>query len=353
MHKIALFSLSVLFVACATAPEPHPAPKLDPSYVSNAVRLSLECVDVEHPNHYDRFYSSKKPREIHPSFFGCYDWHSSVHGHWAMLRALHRAPEIKESQAIRSTLSRHLKKDLITGELAHFEKEKGFERPYGYGWFLRLVAEIEGSPLPEAKAWRESVKPLENLLVSRWIEFLPKLVRPQREGTHSNTAYALAHSWDYAKKVRNKALLTAIKLRARDLYGKDVNCPLAYEPSAADFISPCFAEAELMARILAPREFRSWFSSFLPGLSAERLAPVLPRDTKDYQLGHMVGLLFQKASSMAVVAAALEGSEAALLRQASEQSAAAGWKLLFDSGYGGTHWLASFAIHYFSGVGLD
>lgn len=353
MQKTALFSLSLLIVACATVPAPQPAPKLDQSYASNAVRLSLECVDVEHPNHYDRFYSSKKPREIHPTFFGCYDWHSSVHGHWAMLRVLHQTPELKEAGAIRSALSRHLKKDLIERELGHFHKEKGFERPYGYGWFLRLVEEIDRSPLPEAKTWRESVRPLENLLVSRWMEFLPKLVRPQREGTHANTAYALAHSWDYAKRVGNERLMEAISVRARELYGNDVNCPLDYEPSAADFISPCFAEAELMARVLPRREFRSWFRNFLPAITAERLAPVIPRDTKDYQLGHMVGLLFQKASSMAVVAAALDGSEAELLRRASGRNAEAGWKLLFDSGYGGTHWLASFAIHYYSGVGLD
>jgi hypothetical protein len=339
----------ILFLVLANS---YALADFDAAYASKAVKLSLECVDQEHPNHYDRFYSSKKPREIHPAFFGCYDWHSAVHGHWAMLRVLHRFPAIAEAAAIKSALNKHLTADLLRGELAHFEKEPGFERPYGYGWFLRLVEEIESSPLPEAKKWRENVRPLEKLLVDRTMIFLSKLVRPMREGMHANTAYALAHIWDYAKRVKNQELQEAIRVRAKLLYGKDVNCPLSYEPSAADFISPCFVEAELMGRVLSRAEFRAWFKKFMPKLSERDLEPVIPLDVKDYQLGHLVGLLFQKAASLQAVNAFLGGKEKRLL-QSAEKHAEAAWRLMFESGYGGTHWLASFAIYYYSSVSLD
>lgn len=324
--------------------------EFDSAYAQKAVKLSLECVDQEHPNHYDRFYAAKKPREIHPTFFGCYDWHSAVHGHWAMLRVLHSFPNLPEAEAIKATLARHLTADLIQGELKHFEKEKHFEQPYGHGWFLRLVEELHRSSLPEAKAWRENVRPLEELLVARTLAYLPSLPRPLREGMHLNTAYALAHIWDYAKTVGNAKLAEAIALRAKELYGKDRDCPLRYEPSGYDFISPCLAEAELMGRVYSKAEFSAWFRRFLR-LGDKDLAPVMPTDLKDPYIGHLIGLMFQKASSLQLLNERLGGKNKRL-KNAAEKQAQTGWKLMFDSGYGGTHWLASFAIHYFSGVGV-
>lgn len=321
----------------------------DESYAAKAVKLSIECVDKEHPNHYDRFYAAKKPREIHPSFFGCYDWHSAVHGHWSMLRVLHKFPGISEAVEIKKKLDAHLTAELMKAELAHFEKEKSFELPYGYGWFLRLVQELHQSPLPEAKVWRENVRPLEVTLAGRIPGALAKFTRPLREGMHLNSAYSLNHIWDYAKAVGDMKLSAAIADWAKKTYSKDVNCPIAYEPSGYDFISPCLAEAELMSRVLTAKEFKRWFGKFLPGKT--KLEPVMPSDLKDPYIGHLIGLMFQRASSLQVIHKALGGSDPALLR-AAKLHADTAWKLMFDSGYGGEHWLASFAFHYYTQVGL-
>lgn len=326
-----------------------PAAVFDAAYASKAAALSLHCTAEAKPHYYEKFTKQATPRADHPAFFGCYDWHSSVHGHWALLRILHAYPAIPERGAILARLNAHLRPEKIARELAYFKAQPGFEMPYGYAWFLRLAAELRGSPLPEAKAWAEAIAPLESYLVGNFLAYLGKINRPMRSGTHSNTAFAMNHIWDYSVAAGNGGLRAAIAAKARALYAGDANCPLAYEPSSGDFISPCFEEADLLRRVLPSEEFRGWFAKFLPVIAPGLVAPVLPLDSKDYILGHLIGLMYQKATAMRGVATALGSADpaAALLRRAADAQAATGWRLMFDSGYGGTHWLASFAVFYF------
>lgn len=323
------------------------------TYAKKAVRLSLDCVEQEFPNTYERVDKKIKPKEIHPAFFGCYDWHSSVHGHWAMLRVLHAFPKIAEKEQIIATLDRHLKKDLLKKEENLFRKEPNFELPYGVGWFLRLVAEVRSSHLPEAKQWSDATRSLEQLLVQNLYRYLKSPNLPNRTGLHDNTAFALMHAWDYAVAVGEKKLQNAVRAAARKFYFSDESCSLVSEPKEGDFISPCFVEADLMRRILSEKEFANWEKKFFPVLEPSWLAPVIPSNPKDYFLSHMIGLMYQKASSMRSVGLSLDGSDPRreVLLRASQEQSETGWNLLFDSGYGGTHWIASFAIFYYTNAG--
>ena len=357
MKTLALSVLFFISVAELAMSAVAPAPRLDPAYAAKALGLSIHCTQETKPHLYDRYCEGEgcgNPKEKHPAFFGCFDWHSAVHGHWAMLRVLHAFPELPEAKQALAILNRHLTKANLEKELAYFKGDRLFERPYGWAWYLRLSEEVSRSTRPEAAGWAEALKPLETHLVGLTKEFLANLSRPSRVGTHSNTAYALIHMRDYAVAKGDTAFLALIDERSRALYGKDRNCPLAYEPSEGDFVSPCFTEADLMRRVLPAKEFATWFNGFLPKIAADQLKPVVPRDIKDYILGHMIGLMYQKASAMSGVAASLPArdSRRALLEKASLNQAATAWGLMFDSGYGGTHWLASFAIYYYDRIGI-
>jgi hypothetical protein len=324
-------------------------------FASRALQLSLHCVDQEEP-HWDEGQGSA-PHAVkarHPAFYGCFDWHSAAHGHWAMLRAADVVPDLPEKDEVVRTLSRHLTAANLRGELAFLEKNPGFEEPYGWGWMLRLGEELRRSTLPEARGWVKAVGPLERFLVRRMERYLAALREPNRVGMHDNTAFAMVHAWDYAREAGNEGFRKYLEKRARELYLPDHDCPLASEPGPTDFLSPCFEEADLMRRVLAPEEFRAWYSAFLPDVKPGQLEPVAPSDPTDYYQVHLVGLMYSKSSAMSGVAAQLEPGDprrTVLLDSVQAQIDTAG-RLMFGSGYGGTHWLASFAIYYYSGVGL-
>lgn len=317
------------------------AKEMNQELASRVVKLSLDCVDKELPH-----MEKKSAKKEHPSFFGCYDWHSSVHGHWAMLRILSKF-DLPEKQSIIKKLTQHLERKKIKTEIKNLKRISSFEIPYGYGWFLRLSEEVERSSLPEAKKWRKAIRPLEQKIVRELSKYL-KRSTPVRVGTHDNTAFAMTHAWDYALAVKNNKFQRMLRKRALAFYGKDEKCALDKEPQGTDFISPCFIEADLMRRILAPKDFELWFNRFIPALSEEQLKPVIPSDPKDYQIGHLIGLMFQKASSLRAVGEALSSENAMRekLLHAAKLQAEEGWKWIFQSGYGGEHWLASFAIFY-------
>jgi len=352
-----------LLAACSSQPatiaQPELAwerPHLDPAYASQAVKLSLHCVDTEEP-HYNEGQGTKDGiiRKHHPAFFGCYDWHSAVHGHWAMLRAMNQVPGLEESEKIKAVLGRHLKASALQAELAYQNAHPGFERPYGWAWALRLSEEIHRSSFPEAKSWAKAIAPFESRMEALMLGYLREGEAPNRKGQHYNTAYALVHAWDYAIARNRTELKAEIERFARGAYLSDAACVLANEPGAHDFISPCFVEADLMRRVLGRAEFSSWFDRFLPRISPEHLKPVIPGNLKDPYQVHLVGLMYQKAGAILGVAELLpEGDprRATLIRASREQSETA-WKCMFESDYGGPHWLASFAIHYYTAIGLD
>jgi hypothetical protein len=354
----AFFSgVAAVLAACThlahRAPSTVEAPRLERDFASKAVQLSLHCVDTETP-HADERNGTARPKDAHPAFYGCFDWHSAVHGHWAMLRAVDVVEGLPERDAIVATLGRHLTKENLAKELVFFRKNEGFEQPYGWGWLLRLGTELRASRLPQAKSWLRNLEPLEARLEAAMGTYLHDLKQPDREGVHGNTAFAMIHAWDYARALGKEEFRAYVERRARDLYGKDVDCALAAEPGPYDFISPCFVEADLMRRVLGPEEFRSWFAKFLPSPAVFQLKPVPPQDlTNPYQV-HLVGRMYEMASAMMGVARALDATDPRrqlLLDGVKAQIDTAG-PLMFQSNYGGTHWLASFAIYYYSGTGL-
>jgi hypothetical protein len=335
---------------------------LDAARVSAFVRLSLDCVDREYPNKPSNIVDGDEtvlpPRELTPAFFGCFDWHSAVHGHWAMVRALKAYPELAEADAIRRVLADHLTRERLAAELGHFAKNRNklFERPYGWAWFLRLAAELRGWDSPEAAGYLANMQGLVALLSRRTEEYVRALSVPVRVGTHNNTAFALAHILDYARGAGDTRLETTLVEAALRFYGEDRGCPVGYEPSGEDFVSPCLAEADLMRRVLAPEAYVGWLEGFLPPPDSPSFAAIAEppeiRDRHDPRIGHLIGLDFHRAWCFEGIAGALPADHAwrpALFRAAALHCTE-GVGQMFDSGYGGAHWLASFALFHLSGA---
>lgn len=330
---------------------------------SKLVALSLKCVAREYPNKPSDVQSSDAdllpPRRLHPAFFGCFDWHSSVHGHWTLVRILKRFPKLPEAGRIRAALSASLAPERIRGEVAYFttENRRLFERPYGWGWLLRLAAELRAFDDTDAKRWAAALLPLERRVVELTLGYLPRLSLPVRAGTHHSTAFALVHVRDYARVAGNQALLAAVDEAARRFFLGDRGCPTDYEPSGEDFVSPCLAEADLMRRVLPPDELGRWLDGFLPPLASPRFQsmrrPPEIRDVKDAKLVHLIGLMFHRAWTLQGLAGALGPGDPrkASLGQLATIHEHEGLRLLFTRDYGGSHWLASFAVYSLSDAG--
>ena len=342
------------------------SPQLTPQLASRLVRLSLDCVDRPWPNKpghiLDGDSALRPPSELTPAFFGCFDWHSAVHGHWAMLRVLRHVPAIPEHMEIRRQLDAHFTVERLQKEKSFFalERNRTFERPYGIGWLLRLTAELHSYAEldPSTRRWEDSVAPLAQLLGERFSTYLSRLSVPVRAGTHDNTAYAMIHAIDYASVVKNESFRMLLIQRAKDFYLADRACPVPYEPSGEDFISPCLVEADLMRRVLSPSEFAHWLGAFLPRSDTPEFArlrtPIAVRDRHDPRIGHLIGLSFQRAAALRGIARSLPKGhpEVESLERIAAVHAKDGLTQMTDSGYGGEHWLASFALYLLTNVGM-
>jgi hypothetical protein len=331
-------------------------PALSAQQASKLVQLSLHCADREYPNKPSNILDGDEtvlpPRKLTPSFFGCFDWHSAVHGHWTMVRILRLFPDLPEAHRINEILDSHLTAELIAREMAYFEasRNKTFERPYGWGWMLRLQAELVSWNCQRGSRLAAAVGPLATLLAGRMASYLKQLSFPIRAGTHTNTAFAMVHAWDYGEVTNDREFLDVLAENARRFYLQDTHCPADYEPSGEDFISPCLAEADIMRRVLEPTEFTAWFDAFLSkdGVDLENLLlPPEVRDPEDPKIGHLIGLHFHRAWTMRGMASALADDHPmnSLFTKSAAAHCEAGSKLVFESGYGGSHWLASFAVY--------
>ena len=317
--------------------------------------LPLECVEKEYPNKLGHVLGSSEdvgtPKSLHPAFYGCFDWHSAVHGHWSMVKLLKMFPEVAQAESMKQLLRTHISKENIAQEVAYFNgpHNKNYERTYGWGWLLKLAEELHTWDDPLARELEENLQPLSDLIAQKLVAYLPKLQYPVRVGTHSNTAFGLAFSWDYAKTMQDQVLLNAISDRARHFYTKDSGCPLPWEPSGADFLSPCFEELDLMRRILPEEDFMSWVNQFLPELSNPNfeLDVALVGDRKDGQLVHLDGLNFSRAWVLFGLAQHYPETYGHLVPLAQKHVAYSFPNLLGDS-YEGGHWLGSFAIYALS-----
>ena len=339
--------------------------KLTGKQVAAFAELALAGLDKEYPNKPQHVMtgpeSKLSPRELHPAFFGCFDWHSSVHGHWMLVRLLKLYPDHAAAAEIRRRLDAHFSRALLQREFDYFtvKENVSFERMYGWAWCLRLAAELHAWDDPQARQWRDNMRPLESKLVELTMAYLPKLSFPVRTGVHPDTAFALAQTLDYAQTVGNTALAELVSRRSRTYYLDDAKYNDAYEPSGEDFFSPALNEADLMRRVLKPDEFATWLDRFLPGLgdgSAKRLlAPVEVSDVADPKLVHLAGLNLSRAWALAGIARGLPVQDLRVkrLEEAAAKHAEKGLGYVFSGYYEGEHWLATFAIYALSDVGTN
>ena len=333
--------------------------RLNEKLAKELVSLSVKCVDKKYPYKIGYRFSDEswlKPHyELTPSFYGCWDWHSAVHGHWAMVKILKEYPEIIDRDVILSKLDKNLTKENLNKEYQFFKQDfaKGFERTYGWAWLMKLYSELVSWDNEKAQKWANNMKPLVDLLSERTVLFLDKLSSPLRPGTHANTAFSFSLMIEYSIVANDKLLFNKIKEYSIKNFLGDINCPVQYEPSGTDFLSPCLAEAALMSQILEKREFNEWLYKFLPSFDEVSFGNIInpPEvlDPEDPGIGHLIGLMFHRAWTLKDIAMKLEkNSNKNLLLKIAKKHSEEGYNIMFESGYGGEHWLATFAIYNFS-----
>ena len=317
---------------------------LDAGAASHFARLALQCAEKEYPNKLDHVMNGphevQSPRALHPAFYGCYDWHSTVHGHWMLVRLLRQFPQLPEAPEIRRQLDEHLSEQPVAVEVAYFGQpnRKSFERTYGWAWLLKLQAELRSWDSPEARRWAQALEPLADTVTRALSDFLPRQTYPIRTGVHPNTAFGLTLALDYAQAVHDEKLGALIAERARTYFAKDTEAPLKWEPGGEDFLSPALEEAALMARILSPSAFRSWMKAFLP---AVKLTPAIVSDRTDPKIVHLDGLNLSRARCLYALSTALRRPA---LAQLGDTHAQASLPFIASGSYEGEHWLGTFAV---------
>lgn len=320
--------------------------------------LAIDCVHREYPNKVSRTMDSDAevgpPRELFPVFYGCFDWHSSVHGHWLLVRLLHVGPEDAPwRETARAKLEKSFQPEKIKGEIAQFARPArgSWERPYGLAWYLQLMTELRQWDDPQGKEWLARLEPLEKDIADSLKAWLPKLAYPIRLGTHNQSAFAFGLMLDWARESGDIEMEDLIVERSLTFHKNDKNCPLAYEPSGEDFLSPCLMEADLMRRILPQQEFSDWLSAFMPNIPTDGrsgwLAPGIVKDASDGKLVHLDGVNSSRAWNLYNIARALPAGDPrkASLVAAAKVHADTGVAAVSDEHYSGSHWLASFATY--------
>jgi Protein of unknown function (DUF2891) len=357
---IAVLIFGAISTVAQTSKSKLPGRSLTQAQASHFAGLALKCVTREYPNKPEHVMNAshdvQSPKSLHPAFYGCYDWHSSVHGHWMLVRLLVMFPNLPEAQTIRQTVSANLTAENIRVETAYLQQpnRQSFERTYGWAWLLKLAEEVSRLDDAEAKSWQKNLQPLVDALVSRYVSFLPKQTYPIRTGVHPNTAFGLAFAFDYAKTVGNEQLAALIAERSRTYFAKDTNYPAGWEPGGEDFFSAALMEADLMRRVLSAAEFRRWFHRFLPKLAAGSpkalLHPATVTDRSDPKLVHLDGLNLSRAWCMRSIAASLPPSDSSRRRLVTAARLHADDALahVASGDYSGEHWLASFAVYLLS-----
>ena len=329
--------------------------------IADLAQLALSCVHKEYPNHISHTLQSDSdvapPRDLTPAFYGCLDWHSSVHGHWLLARLARLYPGSKFAESARAALSQSLTETNLLAE-AQYVSAKGrrsFERPYGIAWLLQLAAELEEWDDPQVNQWREAIRPLELVLIERLTAWLPDLTYPVRSGTHSQTAFALGLALDWARVTGDQDVESLIEERVVTLYANDSDCPIHYEPSGADFLSPCLAEADLMRRVYSVDRFGHWLSQFLHiPVGDDWLSPAFVSDRSDPHIVHLDGLNLSRAWMLAGIASALRPEDPRLqvILSAATSHREAGLEGVNPDHYAGSHWLGSFAMYLVTRRGL-
>ena len=369
--------LTVPLLLLATAPTPAPAAVVPASPAPLAVfdaraaarfaDLAFACAGREYPNKIAHVLAGdadvKPPRELTPAFFGCFDWHSAVHGHWLLARLARTFPGAELAPRARAALAASLTPEKIAAEVRYLEGpgRADFERPYGLAWLLQLAAELREWDDPQAREWAVALAPLETAAAARLGAWLPKLVYPIRAGEHSQTAFAFGLVADWARTAGDREMAELVRARSHAFYFADRDCPLEYEPSGQDFLSPCLAEADLARRFLPPAQFAAWLGRVLPGIPQDPRHPDatwLPvgvvSDPSDGKLVHLDGLNLSRAWMLEGIAAALPAGDPRVpsLAAAAAAHRAAGLAAVTAANYEGGHWLGTFAVYLTTGRGL-
>ena len=324
---------------------------LDLAQANRLASLPFKCLQTEYPNKTSQVLDTKEdlgsPRELHPAFY----WHSSVHGHWSLVKLLKDFPELNNREEILEKLKQNITEENIQGEIAYFNRkqEYSFSRTYGWTWLLKLQMELNTWQNEDAQQMAKNLQPLTDVLVSRYQEFLPKLLYPIRVGTHNNSAFGMSFAYDYAIHSKNQNLKSSIEEAAKRLYSNDKNCPISWEPDGFDFLSPCLEEVSLMQRILSPEELNSWLDVFLPELKTKEFELEVAKvsDREDGHLVHLDGLNFSRAWVFYRLAKQFP-EKYGHLKQLGDVHLAHSLPSIVDGSYEGEHWLASFALYAMS-----
>ncbi len=354
------FFLFLVISACTqqapnSSNEAHARPmQLSLDQSNQLANLPLNCVQKKYPfmifNVLNSIEDVKEPQLLYPAFYGCFDWHSAVHGHWSLVKLLKEYPNIEKADLIETILRANISAENIQAEAQYFseEKNKSFERTYGWAWLLKLAEELHTWDSPLARDLEQNLNPLTQIIVNRFIEYLPKLTYPIRVGTHSNTAFALSFAYDFAIASNNNQLLELITSSAVEYYYNDLNCPIEWEPSGNDFLSPCFEEIQIMRKILNKQDFDDWIEEFMPQLKNPdfNIEVALVSDRSDGHLVHLDGLNFSRAWVFYGLAKQYE--EYAYLVPLANAHLQHSLPNIFSDTYEGGHWLGSFAIYALS-----
>ena len=341
------------------------APVFDERAAERFAKLALDCVHKEYPNKIAHVLNSDEdvapPRKLTPAFYGCFDWHSSVHGHWMLVRLARTFPSAPFAGLAKAAVRQSLTQENIAAEVAYL-KGKGrasFERPYGLAWLMQLGQELREWDDPDAKQMAANLKPLEDAAQGRLSDWLPKLTNPIRIGEHNQTAFSFGLLVDAARGSGDKEFEALLVKKTREFYAGDRNCPLNYEPSGEDFLSPCIAEADVMRRVMPSEEFAKWLSAFMPGIptngGGDWLKPAVSMDPSDPKLAHLDGLNLSRAWMLEGIASALPTNDKRLgaIRAAAEAHRAKGLAAVTGEHYEGGHWLGSFAVYLVTQRGIQ
>ncbi len=367
-----LFVIALLLNSCLSSEEKNtknienddpvqlaPKPVLGLTEANVLAELPIHCIQTEYPNKLNQTIGGhedlKAPEDLHPAFYGCFDWHSAVHGHWSLVSLLKQFPNLDKAEQIKTMLLENMSAENIKTEVQYFygRYNTSYERTYGWAWLLKLAEELHTWDDPTARILEANLQPLTDLIVNKYLEFLPKLYYPIRVGEHPNTAFGLSFAYDYAETLEHTELQQLIEKRAKDWYSNDVNCPLDWEPSGFDFLSPCLEEAALMKRVLPKDEFTEWITAFMPSLSdpSFTLEVGVVSDRNDGKLVHLDGVNFSRAWSLNEIARDLP--EYAHLNNIANHHMNYSFPNLVGDSYEGGHWLGSFAIYALNSIDRD
>lgn len=350
--------------ATTATPATTTPPGFDATVAARFAALALGCVHREYPNKISHVLNGdadvRAPRDLTPAFYGCYDWHSSVHGHWLLVRLARSFPDAPFARQAMAEVARSLTAPNIAAEVRYLNGagRVSFERPYGLAWLLQLAAELREWDTESTGKFSATLKPLEKAARDRLAGWLPKLTHPIRIGEHDQTAFSLGLVLDWARIAGDGEMESLVVSRTRDFYAADRDCPIAYEPSGQDFLSPCIAEADLMRRVLDPPAFANWLKGFLPGIPTDGrptwLVPGIVTDPSDPKLAHLDGLNLSRAWMLEGIASHLPAADPRLpaIRAAAALHRERGLAAVTGEHYEGGHWLGSFATYLATGRGL-